>query len=267
MYYDSNVVEPTMLKTNSECMYCGKCFHFQDLYDNHVPTCEYFYHSKKERHRSIEAIETLPSAHDMYRLIQHLTATCRKLEDKVQKLEQQATQRTRRNIFRQLATLPTPRLTLQQWFAQLPVTQVHLDVVFDPFLSLVDGMRHALRDAFDDAERAAVVLPFRSFASKPDVLYIYTKDTGQDVVRWRTCTPDVWQHVVDTLARHFLRAFCVWEDDHAASDLLPDEKDKHVRYMIKVSGRNAIRDKERHELKAWFIRQVSYNDKTDTERS
>jgi len=237
-----------MLRPHFECIYCGKGFHFKDLYENHVPTCEYFYRSKKERQRSIEAIETLPSPQDMYRLVQHLTLTCQQLEQKVAKLEQQASQRSRRNIFRELQHSPPPPFTLSQWVNQIPVSADDLTYVFEPFHTLVDGMRRVLQNAI-----ATSGLPVRAFTARPHHLYVYVATEHGDP-HWTTCTPATWQYVIDVLARHFLRAFCQWEDLHIPTGA--EEKDLHVRYMIRVTGKQAVKDKEKQDLKTWLIQRL-----------
>ena len=54
-----------------QCMYCQRYFHFHDIYQRHVITCEFFYKGRKNRERIEDDNEVLPTPQEQYKLIQH----------------------------------------------------------------------------------------------------------------------------------------------------------------------------------------------------
>lgn len=69
------------------CIYCEKTFSFQDLYEKHHIVCEFFYQGRRQRHRNIECIEKIPSAQELFELVQHLALKNKMLIERVTRLE------------------------------------------------------------------------------------------------------------------------------------------------------------------------------------
>ena len=230
------------------CQYCDKTFHFKDNYDNHFPTCEYFHRSKKERLHSLEAMEAIPSPQEMFHLIQYLSKTCRQLEEEVTKLKNTNYTYIRKSITYQLKNVQPPKIVYDIWIKTFPVTTLHLETVFKPLHTLVDGIKHVLTDVI----KVGDLLPVRTFKEKPNVMYVYTLPGT-----WCVANSHHWHRLLDSICHEFVKVFCAWEDDH--QEILANsitDKNKHITYLVKLAGPSALKEKQKSELKTWFLQQL-----------
>jgi hypothetical protein len=236
------------------CKYCDRCFQFKDVFDNHRPVCEYFHQTKSNRLQ--ESFETIPSPQEMFRMIQQLTKKCNQLEEEVAKLKVSSNIRSRNIIRQYLQRLPRPGKTFPAWYKNIPVSQDHLQEVFQPCKLLMDGMKECIQTAIllDGISNC----PIRCFKEKQGTLYIYTQVDEETDPSWKICCHDQWNRFLDILSHAFMKAFCEWEDDN--EELIQsssEQKDNHVRYMTKLSGSHAFKDKHRQELRIWFHQTFS----------
>jgi hypothetical protein len=230
------------------CIYCDRYFHFKDLFDRHRPTCEYFYRSKRERIHSMEAIEALPSQQDLFRLVQHLTNTVRQLEGDMVKLKDQVNIRVKKSILHKLSQQGPPTCDFFVWIKTFPVKIQHLEEVFQPLNGLIDGIKLCVSDRI--ASEGILNVPIRSYQEKPGILYIYSIDPV-DGAKWRACPGEAWPRLMDAIAHEFTRAFCVWEDQHSAA--IHADKDRHIIYLVKITGPQAVKERQKQTFKSWLI--------------
>ena len=234
------------------CLYCDKTFHFKDLYDNHMPTCEYFHRSKKERMYLMEELEQLPSPQEMFRLIQHLTKTCRQLEEDVIKWKTKNYTYMRKSILTQLNQVPIPTTMFDEWIKTFSVGMLHLQSAIQPMGTLMDGIKHVLKDRITtDGIRTC---PERACKEKTDVFYIYIDN------KWSAASSSQWHRLIQSISHGFVQTLCQWEDEH--QELLQHsmtEKDKYITYLVKITGPHALKEKQKSAMKAWFIQQILDN--------
>ena len=54
-----------------------------------------------------------------------------------------------------------------------------------------------------------------------------------------------------------MKILCQWEEEH--QEVLQHsmvEKDKYIAYLMKITGPYAIKEKQKSDMKLWFIQQV-----------
>ena len=244
-----------MNQNRFNCIYCDRYFHFKDLFDNHRPTCEFFYRSKKERIHSIESIETLPNQQELYHLVQHLTKTVRLLEEDVAKMKSQVQIRIRKSVLQRLQQQPVPQQPLHPWIKTFPVKIQHLEEVFQPLNTLYHGIKKCVAERI--LSEGVLNIPLRSFREKPGILYVFAVEADQVEPKWMISSVEHWHRIIDAIVHEFIRAFCLWEDDHRLLiERSVQEKDRHIQNLVKITGSQSLKERQRQELKSWLYTQV-----------
>jgi len=251
------------------CTICERKFHFKDMYDQHVPVCEFFYKSHRERKRDSEAIDALPTAADMFQLVKHVLYEHRELKEKVQKLELQL---SRVKKFQIMSHIPAPIVSFSDWIKCFDITPQHLEKVFQE--DLYEGFKQCISDRIHTEELSKI--PLRISPERARTLYVWsgsgtsptTNFTGgiateevwsKDVNQWIVCDLQKFMHLLDKLADMFLKVYCHWEDEHLSLlESTPENKDKHVLYLLKITGSDiANKDRRRNELRSWLCSLLS----------
>lgn len=230
------------------CTICERKFHFKDMYDQHVPVCEFFYKSHRERKRDSEAIDALPSPSDMYQLVKHVLYEHRELKEKVQKLELQL---SRVKKFQIMSHIPAPIVSFNDWIKCFDITPQHLEQVFQE--DLYEGFKQCISDRIQTEELSKI--PLRTSPERARTLYVWSKDVNQ----WIVCDLQKFMHLLDKLADMFLKVYCHWEDEHLSLlESTPENKDKHVLYLLKITGSDITnKEKRRNDLRSWLCSLLS----------
>tara|TARA_B100002019_G_C21216266_1_gene572200 strand:- start:60 stop:821 length:762 start_codon:yes stop_codon:yes gene_type:complete len=244
------------------CKYCNKYFHYKDLFDQHVITCEYFYRSRRQKDREIESFETLPSQQEQFKLIQHLLLKVKTLESEVSKLKISNGIKKRKHIL-DLLNHPDntkPSITFEQWYKTFCVQKHHLLEIFNG--DICDGIKSVLSDYLKLNN-----LPMCSFHQKANSIYIYTSQTDTlEHPKWIMLSNAVFE----TLCRHinhlFLQLFLQWQLENSqliqSSD---EERDKNISNVHKINGLSSnYEDKRKQQLKKWIYdttcKDISYSE-------
>jgi hypothetical protein len=198
----------------------------------------------------------------MYKLIQHLTLTCRKLEEDVTKLKAQVGSQQRKTIINYLNNQPIPNTVYETWIKSFHVSLNHLEEVFNPFQCLADGMKKCIADRFANEQHNTI--PLRSFHEKNGVLYIYSMEqndtTNTATCCWKIATTEHWSKLINALALEFMRKFLEWEEEHQEEiESSAMEKNKQIMYMVKLTKPNALKEKTKQELRVWLYNIIKQN--------
>lgn len=263
--------------TYESCKCCPRKFKYKDLYNQHIVTCEFMHTRIKETEREAEAYEELPSQQNMYKLIQHLALQCSKLQEEVGRLKTSSNIRKKKMISDWL-TGPsnlTPTITFLDWASKLQVTQTYLDKVYRE--NLTEGMKKCIESYLDQTD----VLPFRAFSQKPNILYVYmdnnmdnkedkkednNQDNKQDSTEskvWKVLSTEDLIRWVNRIALRFLQEFT--EIQSRQFDIIfsnNDERDKNIRFMIKINDGKTSEERRALEIKRWLIPKIAHDLKT-----
>ena len=229
----------------NRCSFCERNFHFKELYDRHVPTCEFFYKSQRERQRDSEAIDALPLPADVFQLVKHVLYEQQELKEKVRKLELQLGRVKKHQL---LQHTPAPIHLFNDWIKLFDVTTDHLKHVFET--DLYEGMKKCIEDRIKTEKIEDI--PLRISPERPNTLYIWSSDVN----KWIICDIESFMHMLDKLADSFLRVYCHWEDENMRLlDSTPENKDKHVLYLMKITGAGMLhKERRRMELRSWLCK-------------
>jgi len=229
----------------NRCSFCERNFHFKELYDRHVPTCEFFYKSQRERQRDSEAIDALPLPADIFQLVKHVLYEQQELKEKVRKLELQLGRVKKHQL---LQHTPAPIHLFHDWVKLFIVTMDHLKQVFET--DLYEGMKKCIEDYIKTQKIEDI--PLRTSPERPNTLYIWSSDVN----KWIICDIESFIYLLDKLADSFLRVYCRWEDDNLRLlESTPENKDKHVLYLMKITGAGMLnKERRRMELRSWLCK-------------
>jgi hypothetical protein len=248
------------------CIYCQREFRHQDLYAQHFITCQWFFKSRRNRDREIESFETLPSAQDMYRLMQHLALQVSSLQAEVVQLRQITHAKKRKMILEWLQSPSNPSvccsLSFVDWIKQTPVSMEHLQHVFS--VDLVEGMKMVISAHLAASSGSAI--PIRAFHQKPGTLFVYHKPAMVDsitqedsVLKWRIMTADDFDRWMDRLGTRFLQEFLKWQMENADTIRSSmEEKEKNLDNMRKINGLSkSHEERRRNELRKWLFTRLA----------
>lgn len=237
------------------CKYCNKYFHYKDLFDQHVVTCEFFYRSRRQKDRDLDSIETLPSPQEQFKLIQHLLLKVKSLENDVIRLKSSSGIRQRKQILNILNNpdrpdYSKPSLLFEQWYKTIHVQQNHLQSVFDG--DICDGFIKTLKGYLTFPN-----IPICSFKQKPNTIYIYTD--FEDTPKWIVLTNDMFDKWIRHLNHCFLKTFLQWQLNNEELIRSSDQqRDINNSYVHKINGLNKTYEQKRqYQLKKWIYDSIA----------
>lgn len=275
---------------NNYCSYCNRYYRFKDIYDQHMLTCDYFNKSKKNRDREIDCIEKLPSQQEMYKYIQFLAVKCDRLQKDVEKLKANSSVRCKNAILNTLNSSVT-NITLipyQEWINTFTITICHLECVFKE--NLTAGIKLCILDRIKKEKKENI--PIRSFKQKTNNLYIYSysarlsseeRATGEKAelpsealpfhqenlenvqYSWKIMAIDDYERMISTLFHQFIVEFMNWQDDNRELiETSEKEREKNLRYMIKIHNVKTNEEKQKLEIRKWLYSNFE-NDLNNTQ--
>ena len=260
----TNIDLTTTLQNNDlQCVYCHRCFHFRDIYDQHVVTCEFFYRGRRNRERMEDDVETLPTPQEQFKLIQHLLYQNTLLQKKVARMESRMLAKKRKIILDclQNPSYPKPAVTFFEWVKTISVCFDDLDAVFEH--DLVSGMIHSLNAQIEKEKEmvSGITIPICAFHQKPGTFYIWELPEENAEACWRILSVNDFDKWMNKMSHRFLQEFTLWKQLNAESMRLTDEgKDKLIEYMRKIMGLGeSYEQRRRSELKKWLFEKLAKN--------
>jgi|TARA_B100001287_G_scaffold138453_2_gene116591 hypothetical protein len=246
-----------MNQTANFCKYCNKYFHFKDLYDQHVITCEYFYRSKRQKDREDDYIEKLPTPQEQFKLIQYLTLKVNRLETDIARLKINAGTKKRKLVLELLnnPTNPKPPVLFENWYKQYELNYNDLDAVFNG--DITDGMMSVLQRYLKKCSN----LPICSFNQKQNSIYIWTssfnKDSNEPI--WILLDFKIFLIWVRYINHQFLELFLKWQIENSKLIYSSEaEKERHIASTRKINGLDENYEKKRRSsLHKWIYSQLA----------
>lgn len=236
------------------CTYCMRQFHFKDLLQRHVATCEFFYRRRRERERDEDMVEILPSAQDQYKVIQYLMMQVATLQQEVKSLKGTALARKKRILMQWLQGMsgPKPDLPFLDWIRTIPVTFDHIEQVFRG--DLTDGMKSCIRDWIVGSGQSNHEHPLYAFVQKPGTIYVWTVVEDGGFPQWTFLTTELFERWMNRLAHRFLQEFIQWQMVNSETIHATEEgKEQNIEYMRKINGLGAsYESRRRSELRKWL---------------
>lgn len=233
------------------CKFCNRNFRYKDLFDQHEPTCEFFFRSERERDRESDSNEVMPSGQKQYKLIQHLMMTVKRLTKEVELLKKNTIVRKKKMILDYLnsASYPKPSQPFEVWVLDLATTSENLQRVFDG--DLTDGVQDILRSNI-------TTIPICAFHQKSGTLYVFS---SREELKWRIMTNDEFIRLVQRASHKLLQEFLRWQianEVHIQGN--PTLKEKNIEYMHRINGLStSYEDKRRSECKKWLFDKLATN--------
>jgi len=219
----------TSTSTTYCCENCNKSYILKHNYDRHKSVCSFFYKSHKEIADEIDNEGPIPSAREMYSLIQAMALRIEKLEKENNNLKQRENRQSN-----PLAILKNikPDLVFSQWIQKyvLPDVHQHLQVVFD--YSLFDGIKELLQQVFGDV-RHQTCIPVQYYPNKQNNVYVYeTGDNGKE--SWRLSTNAQLETYIRMITNEFHRQFGIWRENN--QELMDGDQELFAAYYTKILG-------------------------------
>jgi hypothetical protein len=231
------------------CKFCNRHFRYKDLFDQHEPTCEFFYRSEREHDRETDATEVLPSNQNQYKLIQHLMLTVNRLTKDVERLKKNTIVRKKKMIMDYInkASYPKPPKPFEEWVLNLTTTPVNLQCVFDG--DLTDGIQDVLRSHME-------TIPICAFHQKSATLYVFS---SRENLKWRIMTHDEFERIMQQASHKLLQEFLRWQiANEVHIQMNPTLKEKNIEYMQRINGISIrYEDKRRSECKKWLFDKLA----------
>lgn len=238
------------MSTISSCNYCNRHFKYQDLYERHVLMCEFFSRRKREKERDLETFEHMPTQHELFKLVQHLLVQTTSLQKEVDKLKNNADNRTRKLVINSLNIGELPTSPFEDWILiKRPIKLYYLDLVYQE--DLITGIKKYISELII-AEN--INIPIRTFAEKPNTIYVYSREEPGNTPSWKIMPIKQFMKWINRIAHRFSQEFSIMQaeifDIHNSSEA---EKDKNIIFMMKINGGKVSEEKRANDIRKWII--------------
>ena len=216
----------------SSCPLCNRTFTHKTDLTKHEIYCAYLQHKKNSPAES-DAWETPMSEAQRDSMLRHLLVQMNKMNEKMHTMQtkiQSLSQSQKINILHFLNSMEIkPNITIQQWVKSLPVTQQHLEMVFQK--SIKDSIIQVLLDELK--KQPALNLPFKCFIQKPKQMYVYSSSSSSGK-KWEILELSLLKTLCSSIGSRLSELFIQWQVNHneKLSSCL-DSQDKQFLYMKK----------------------------------
>lgn len=214
------------MSLSNNCSLCNRSFtHKTELTKHHI-YCTYL-QSKKNVPVEWDAWETPLSDSQRDSMLRHLLIQNHKMNEKMNAMQtkiQSLSSTQKINILHFLNSSEIkPIHTIQRWVKSLPVTQDHLDIVFQK--SIKDSIFQVFLDALDISKK---LIPIKCFVQKPKQLYVYSGSNSQ---KWEVMELTLLKTLCSSIGSRLSELFIQWQVDHVTSSL--DSQEKQFLFMKK----------------------------------
>ena len=226
------------------CQHCAREYKEKYYFDRHVATCQYLSKTARERIADIDSLETLPSAKDMFALIQHMALRIDNLESDNVKLKQKILQQRRKISILDWLNDPSgtrsPNCGFVDWVVReiIPCIPDALHVVFEH--NLIDAVAGLFTRAVDRNSNSNDI-PIRMFEHRTNCVYLF--GINEESV-WTQVHVQRFRHYLGQICHQFIVDFNKhWFMVH--QDLIDKDdtyKDMYTNYFQKILGGGKLSD-------------------------
>jgi len=202
------------MSLSNNCSWCNRNFtHKTELTKHHI-YCTYL-QSKKNVPVEWDAWETPLSDSQRDSMLRHLLVQNHKMMEKINTMQtkiQSLSQSQKINILHFLNSMEMkPSMTIQQWVKSLPVTQSHLDIVFQK--TIKDSIVQVFLDAL--LHHAAGMIPIKGFIQKPKQMYVYSSCNGSSTKKWEVLELSLLKTLCSSIGSRLSELFIQWHKDES----------------------------------------------------
>ena len=254
----------TTMSSTYDCKYCKRNYKEKFNYDRHLLCCEFLFKSRREQNNEIDLLAPIPTQHEMYQLIQHMSIRIDKLEKDNNRLQQVA--KRKYNILDYLNSqdnLDRMTMTFSEWIKKAILPEVHnsLQSVYDK--DLLEGLKHLISNAVNKMDANAV--PIRTFDSST-TFYVFKLDET-NTTKWMKIPNNDLDKYLRRISNQFLYDFkTYWYDVHS-EEINKNGKynELYLDYHGKVLGGNMPEDTLFQKLRKDIFALVKHNIKSIVE--
>jgi len=196
------------------CKYCNKQFNTKYYLDRHLFLCEFVHKSKTEKQREIEPNILSLTGAQMNRVLTNIMCRLGNLESDNRKLKEEVRllkrkQKIHLEQFLNSESGPVPTQTLREWIKNLPLTTIHLEIVFKT--DLLTAMQTCIREAMESMDIDGI--PCCAFIQKQFMLYSYDIREKSASPIWGILVKDELFSLLNVLASRFLQLFLRYSNE------------------------------------------------------
>jgi hypothetical protein len=146
-----------------------------------------------------------------------------------------------------------PIHTVQQWVKSLPVTQDHLEIVFQK--SIKDSIFQVFLDELDSSK----LIPIKCFVQKPKQLYVYSGSNGSSSSskKWEVMELSLLKTLCSSIGSRLSELFIQWQVDHVTSSL--ESQEKQFLFMKKFMDESYKKNTHLGEIIELIHEQIKTN--------
>ena len=206
----------------SNCSLCNRSFTHKTDLTKHQIYCLYL-QSKKNSAVESDAWEAPLSDSQRDSMLRHLLVQMNKMNEKMQTMQtkiQSLSQSQKINILHFLNSSCTEDsnnksiISIQQWIKSLPVTQRHLEIVFQK--SIKDSIIQVLLDELDSSKKRNACIPIKCFIQKPKQMYVYSNssNSNSNSKKWEVLEISLLKTLCSSIGSRLSELFIQWQVDH-----------------------------------------------------
>lgn len=220
---------PNRIKQSSICCtYCGKGYKSRNssAYEKHVILCELLANCKKQKSSSLED-EDIPSNKRMYSLLLELGNKYKKLEEKIEKMEEINKLLTKKkkkiNIIEWLNTKIIPEYTFEDLPDKIIVTDKTIEFLLNNTFN--DTFNELFSNNNEESKLNTNLNPKPLFAStkKTNILYIYDKIDKEEQKKWQELSREKLIRFLNIIQKKICKVFFEWKKNKK-NELKENEK-------------------------------------------
>lgn len=258
---------------SSQEYYCTICLHRWRLkkdYDKHLVCCEFFHNLRKQKYEMDEFGVKIPNQKELFLYVRELALKCERLEQKVKKLEANASLKQKKMV---LEVLNHPNNKPEITFSELirnkcTVSREMLFMIFK--YNLTEGLKLALTPLFIDTttegytesnqKRIKKKLPIKAFTQKKGYVYVYDIALGEEKPKWMELYNDtIENNIIINIGQKYLREYLKWEDEQEDIFMNEEKMSESIRYRQKVNGTNIVLKEQIKDIKTWIYNKIEEN--------
>lgn len=238
--------------TSQCCEYCGKKYVRKQSYIKHVLLCEILRKSKHEVKCYKEENYEIPSARELYNVVQELVLKCDKMEKEMCEMRQYINKKKKKvdiSEWLNKNNIMGSNKSVLDWVQNWKVDEeVMMEVLSSS--SIIDTFQHLLKlqistdnqsQSSTDAEPLAseFVPPIYGCSQTPNSLYIYELGSGEEeeerFLLWKKCDNDDFSKIVKYIHKKIVNTIITWSirnEREIATNVKTD--DMYSKIMLKT---------------------------------
>lgn len=184
------------------CNHCGREYKIKTYYTRHIATCKLLNKSSKDLRDDEEYMADTPNIRDLYDIILEMNSQIKSLQTKVKALESSHKSKQRKiNIVEWLDSQSKPSESWHNFISNIEFNSDDLDSV--SCNGVITGMFNCLNNNLMKHNEKDI--PLRAFQQKQSSLFIFTKET------WNEITFKEFETAICCMHKKCMQEFMTWQ--------------------------------------------------------